>query len=40
VAEKQNLSMSNLIEYLCKMEVEKFEKDNGEIDLSENDIEI
>jgi len=38
VQEKQNRSMSNLIEYLCKIEVDKYEKENGMISLSASDI--
>lgn len=38
VADKQSRSMSNLIEYLCKLEVDKYEKEYGEIVLSENDV--
>lgn len=38
VAEKESRSMSNLIEYLCKIEVDKYEKEHGEITLSDADI--
>lgn len=38
VAEKKSRSMSNLIEYLCKIEVDNYEKEHGEIKLSETDI--
>ena len=37
VADKQSRSMSNLIEYLCKLEVDKHEEKYGAIDLPEYD---
>lgn len=37
VADKQSRSMSNLIEYLCKLEVDKHEEKYGVIDLPEYD---
>lgn len=38
VADKQSRSMSNLIEYLCKLEVDKFEAENGEIQIKDIDL--
>lgn len=38
IAEKGNRSMSNMIETLVKNEIDKYEKNNGKITLTVNDV--
>lgn len=33
IAKQETRSVSNLLEHLCKLYIEKFEQDNGEIKL-------
>ena len=33
IAKRETRSVSNLLEHLCKLYIEKFEQDNGEIKL-------
>lgn len=40
IAEKENRSMTNMIETIIKKEIEKYEKENGEIILTEEDLYI
>lgn len=38
IAQNETRSMSNLIEHLCKKEIERYEKQFGEIILKDEDI--
>jgi hypothetical protein len=38
IAEQQNRSMTNMIETLVKEKIKEYEKENGEIILSDEDI--
>lgn len=38
VAASKHRSMSNLIEYLCKKEIDRYEKENGEIEIDANSL--
>lgn len=38
IAEKENRSMTNMIETLVKQKIQKYEKENGEITLTDEDI--
>lgn len=38
IAESQNRSMSNMIETLVKEKIKEYEKENGEIELTDEDI--
>ena len=40
IAAEQSRSMTNMIEYLIKNEISKYEKENGTIDINEDDIYI
>jgi predicted DNA-binding ribbon-helix-helix protein len=34
IAKRDTRSLSNLLEHLCKLHIEQYEKSNGEIDIS------
>lgn len=38
VAEKESRSMSNMIEYLVKKEIERYENENGEITVTDDEL--
>lgn len=38
ISKYENRSMANMIETLVKKEIARFEKENGEIDLSDEDL--
>lgn len=38
IAEKENRSMTNMIEYLSKKEIERYEAEHGEIKITEEDV--
>ncbi len=38
IAGRESRSITNMIEYLIKKEIEKYEKENGEIILTEDDL--
>ena len=38
ISKKESRSITNMIEYLIKKEIERYEKENGEIILSEDDM--
>lgn len=38
IAEEQNRSMTNMIETLVKDKIKEYEKENGEIELTDEDI--
>ena len=38
IAESQNRSMTNMIETLVKEKIKEYEKENGEIELTDEDI--
>lgn len=38
ISGKESRSITNMIEYLIKKEIERYEKENGEIILSEDDM--
>ncbi len=38
IAEKENRSMTNMIETLVKQKIQQYEKENGEITLTDEDI--
>jgi len=38
LAKKESRSMTNMIEYLVKKEIERYEKENGRIELTEEDL--
>ncbi len=38
IAKKGNRSMTNMIETLVKKEIDKYENNNGEINLTDNDM--
>lgn len=40
IAADQSRSMTNMIEYLIKKEISRYEDENGTIDINENDIYI
>ena len=40
IAEKQNRSMTNMIETVIKQTINKYEEENGEIKLTEEDLSI
>lgn len=41
IAKRETRSLSNLLEHLCKLYIEKYEQDNGEIELNDvNDINV
>ena len=35
IAKRETRSLSNLLEHICKLHIEQYEKNNGEIDFSE-----
>ena len=35
IAKKETRSLSNLLEHVCKLHIEKYEKDNGEINITD-----
>ena len=40
IAEEQNRSITNMIETLVKQEIKRYEKENGEIELTDEDLSI
>lgn len=38
IAEKENRSMTNMIEYLSKKEIERYEAEHGEIQITEEEL--
>jgi len=40
IAKKESRSMMNMIEYLVKKEIERYEKKNGEIPLTDYDLSL
>ena len=34
IAKRETRSLSNLLEHICKLHIEQYEKNNGEIDIS------
>ena len=40
IAEAQNRSMTNMIETILKQTIQKYEEENGEIELTEEDLAI
>ena len=40
IAEEQNRSIANMIETLVKQEIKRYEKENGEIKLTDEDLSI
>ena len=34
IANRETRSLSNLLEHLCKLHIEKYEQDNGEIKIN------
>ena len=38
IAEAESRSMANMIEYLIKKEIARYEKENGEIPITEEDL--
>lgn len=40
IAEEENRSVANMIETLVKKEIKRYESENGEIELTEEDISI
>ena len=38
ISQKENRSIANMIETLVKREIERYEKENGEIELTEEEI--
>lgn len=40
IAEKENRSMANMIETLIKQEINRYEKANGEIEVTDEDLSI
>ncbi len=38
ISEMENRSMSNMIETLLKKEIQRYEKENGEIEVTEEDL--
>ena len=38
IADSEMRSMTNMIEYLIKKEIARYEKENGEIEVSDEDI--
>lgn len=40
IAEEQNRSIANMIETLVKLEIKRYEKENGEIELTDEDLSI
>ena len=38
IAKRETRSLSNLLEHLCKLYIEKYERDNGEIEFDDEDI--
>ena len=40
IAEQESRSMSNMIEYLVKKEIERYEKKNGEILVTDDELYI
>ncbi len=39
IAKRETRSLSNLLEHLCKLYIEKYEQENGEIALDNIDVE-
>ena len=37
IAKCETRSLSNLLEHLCKLYIEKYERENGEIDVEETE---
>ena len=37
IAKHNTRSLSNLLEHLCKLYIEKYERENGEIDVEETE---
>lgn len=37
IAKRETRSLSNLLEHLCKLYIEKYERENGEIDVEETE---
>lgn len=40
IAEEDNRSVANMIEYIIKQEIKSYESENGEIELTEEEIYI
>ena len=40
IAESENRSMTNMIEALIKQKIQQYEKENGEIELTNEDLSI
>lgn len=40
ISEEQNRSIANMIETLVKQEIKRYEKENGEIELTDEDLSI
>ena len=38
IAESENRSMTNMIETLVKMKIQQYEKENGEIEITDEDL--
>lgn len=38
IAEKENRSMTNMIETLVKQEIQRYERENGEIEITDEDL--
>lgn len=38
IAEKESRSLTNMIEYLIKKEIDRYEKENGALEVRETDI--
>lgn len=36
IARRETRSLSNLLEYLCKLHIERYEQENGKIELENN----
>ncbi len=36
IAKRETRSLSNLLEHLCKLEIERYEQENGKIELENN----
>ena len=36
IAKRETRSVSNLLEHLCKMYIEKYEQENGEIEINKD----
>lgn len=40
IAEEQNRSITNMIETLVKQEIKRYEKENGKIELTDEDLSV